>query len=49
MKVGEANGKFLADLALGISDAELRRRWEAGDYQGIGARFVTGWRAMAGR
>lgn len=48
-RIGEANAKFLADLATGVSDDELRKRWKAGEYQGIGEQFVAGWRRLAGR
>lgn len=32
MKPGEGSGYFLADLAAGLSDEELRRRWNQGEY-----------------
>jgi hypothetical protein len=48
-RIGHGNAKFIADLAMGVSDAELRRRWERGEYAGIGKQFVAGWRKLAGR
>jgi hypothetical protein len=49
LKVGEGNGRFIADLAEGVSDAELRRRYRNGDYGKLRPDYVTGWRIMAGR
>lgn len=31
-RMGEGNGKFLGDVANGMSREELIRRWKAGEY-----------------
>ena len=54
LKVGVGNAHFLADLADGVSDAEMRKRWAAGHYDGPDGRkpredYVRGWRELNGR
>ena len=46
---GYGNAMFLADLAEGVSDAEMRARWQRGDYPDIHRPSVAGWRKLAGR
>ncbi len=48
-KVGTGNALFLADLAMGVSDTEMRERFRQGRYEGMGIRFIEGWRAARGR
>lgn len=40
---------FLADLAMGVSDAEMRIRWKANEYGKLRTQDVKGWRKLAGR
>lgn len=54
MKVGEGNGKFIADLHMNVPDAVMRERWKAGEYNTPDGRkpradYVAGWRQLAGR
>lgn len=43
------NSKFLADLHMDVPDAEMRRRYAAGEYGKMRPEFVQGWRRLAGR
>lgn len=49
LRPGEGAGKFLADLAEGISDAEMRKRWVAGEYGSPRPDLVREWRKLSGR
>lgn len=49
MKVGHGNAHFLADLAAGVPDDEMRERWKRGEYGKPRNDYVAGWRDMAGR
>lgn len=48
-RVGFGNGHFLADLAMGIPDPEMRERFKQGRYEPLHAPSVKGWRKLAGR
>ena len=48
-KPGQGNARFLADLALGVSDDTLRAKIKAGDYPELHKPSIKGWRAMVGR
>ena len=48
-RVGYGNALFLADLATGATDTDLKSNIRAGKYPELAMRFVNGWRAMMGR
>jgi len=49
LKAGAGAGNFLGDLANGISDAEMRLRWQRGDYGKLRPDYVKQWRQFHGR
>lgn len=49
MKVGHGNANFIADLTLGETDAEMRRRYTQGHYGKLRADYAKDWREMVGR
>lgn len=46
---GKGNALFLADLADGVPDAEMRARWKRGEYPDLHQPSIAGWRSLAGR
>lgn len=46
---GQGNARFLADLAMGVTDADMRRRFKDGQYADLHRPSVEGWRRLAGR
>lgn len=48
-KSGWGNGLFLADLAVNISDAELRENIKRGKYPDLNFKYVNEWRRLRGR
>lgn len=49
VRVGYGNAKFLSDLAEGVPDEVMRKRFKSGEYPDLGIQYVPGWRKMAGR
>lgn len=49
MNANKGNAAFLADLAEGVSDAEMRARWKRGEYPDVHLPSVSGWRKLSGR
>ncbi len=46
---GQGNAYFIADLAAGVPDEEMRSRFKAGRYPFLHIASVQGWRKLAGR
>lgn len=49
VKVGLGNALFLADLAIGTPDLEMRAKFTAGKYPDIHRPSIKEWRRLAGR
>ena len=48
-KVGYGNAMFLCDLADGVSDDTMRKKYRAGEYPHLHHASIDGWRRMNGR
>lgn len=48
-KPGTGNARFLADLAEGVSDAQMRKKFKNGEYPDLGIQYIDGWRQLVGR
>jgi hypothetical protein len=48
-RVGLGNALFLADLAVNISDGELRENIKRGKYPELNLKYVNEWRGLRGR
>lgn len=48
-KPGWGNGLFLADLAENVPDEVMRRKFKAGEYDGLNTTYAPMWRKLAGR
>lgn len=46
---GHGNARYLADLALGTPDADMRRKYREGFYPDLHLPSLPGWRKLAGR
>lgn len=47
--VGVGNGRFLGDLANGLSASELRTNWKAGKYPGLWDQLAKDNLSFSGR
>lgn len=48
-RVGYGNAMFLADLAEGVPDEAMRKKFKGGQYPDLHMPSVNGWRALRGR
>lgn len=48
-QIGRGNAHFIADLAIGITDTQMRAKFTAGDYPDLHTASVVGLRRLAGR
>lgn len=46
---GHGNARYLADLALGTPDAEMRSKFKQGFYPDLHIPSLKAWRKLAGR
>lgn len=50
MKIGHGNANFITDCHdMTVSDSEMRKRWEQGNYGKPRADYAKAWRKLAGR